>query len=127
MSMSKYELIREDGWKLLWRDDKAFEHGEAPIAKPVISYFCKRRESDPVVNITKQSLPKEIVYDRVVELSWAEDRLNKTLQYKRKWYGDQDIYQFVVLCDYLQQAKSNGNTKVLLSSRELATLLPNKK
>ena len=127
MSMSRYETVRDDGWKLLWKDDRAFSQGEAPIAKPVISFFCKRKEGDPVVNINNTTpLTNNVEYDKVVDLDWVEERLNKTIQYKKKW-NDYNIYQLAALQEYVDFAKNGGYSKIIISKQEMAAILPNKK
>jgi hypothetical protein len=125
--MKQYELIREDGWKLLYKNDPAFPYGgDYPLAK-VHSYFVKRGNNEVEVDVSKSTPATTPVFDRLVSVAWVEANLNHKLKYKRKWYGDQDIYNFVVLQNYIDQCKSGNYEKCLLSSRELAMILPNKK
>lgn len=124
--MKRYEHVREEGWKLLYRDDPAFERGEAPTAD-VISYFVKRAAHEPEVSIKSTFIEKVFDYDRNVDVSWLKERLNKTLRYKRTWYGDKDIYNFVVLQNYLDQCEQGGYTRCIISSKEMAMLLPKQK
>lgn len=125
MSLS-YEKRRTELWRDAYKNAKEFEYDNYPTAK-VVSFFCERKPSDPEIDITKHTPQKEVDYDRVVDVSWFKERLNKTLQYKKKWYGDVDIYNFVVLQCYLDQCINGGYTKAVLSTRELAMLLPKKK
>lgn len=129
MSMEKYEHIREEGWKLLWKNDRAFEHGEAPTAK-VISFFCKRKHGEVEVCLNKDLRPVDpyakIHFDKMCEVSWLENRLNHVLRYTKSW-NDYNIYQCGVLQEYLKQCTDGGYTKCILSNQEMAMLLPKKK
>lgn len=122
--MNNYEDRRDNLWKDAFKNDKAFSHGESPTAK-VISFFCKRKPDEEVVT-GKVAKPKEVLYDRVVEVSWLEERLNKSIQYTRSW-SDYKLYQLGALQEYLDYVKVGGYSKALISTQELAALLPNKK
>lgn len=124
--MKRYERTREEGWRLHYGNDPHFKAGEAPTAD-VISYFVKRKPNEPEVSVKSTFVEKVFDYDRTVDVSWLKDRFNKTLQYKRTWYGDKDIYNFVVLQNYLDQCESGGYTRCIISNKEMAMLLPNKK
>lgn len=121
--IESYEERRSHLWKDAYKNAKEFSYDNTPTAK-VISFFCPRKDSDPEINLNvKEGLQSEnnddTIYDKVVNLSWAIERLNKTLQYKRKFYGDKDIYSFVALQNYLDQCKAGGYTKCLLSWQEV--------
>ena len=126
MSMERYELIRDEGYKLLWKNDRAFEHGESPTAK-VISFFCKRKHGDVEVNLKDTNKKEDISFEILIDLSTVKSRLDKTLRYKKKWYGDQDIYNFVALQNYVDQCESGGYSKCLISKKEFAMISPKKK
>jgi len=125
--MKRYENFRENG-KRCYFADPIFE-GNAPVAK-VISYFVKKSSSK-----TQQETPSEdktvkvddYTYNQKCCLKWARERLKKTLQYKRKWYGDQDIYKFVALQNYLDQCEAGGYSKCLLSWQEVYMIKEKKK
>lgn len=125
MSMGQYERYREDGWKSYF-SDPAFEHGDTPVAS-VISYFCKRKEGEPEVDITKKPIEKVIDYEILCDVEWVKVNLNKTLRYKRKWYGEQDTYKFVALQNYLDQCIGGGYKKCLLSKQEFAMIATKKR
>jgi hypothetical protein len=122
MGMKDYDHRAEVGWKTFYGQDPAFNHGEAPTAK-VISFFCKRRSDEPEVVLT-YTPPESIDFDKIVDLKWARERLNKTLQYKKKWFGDDDIYKFVVLQNYLDECFQGNFNKCLLSWQELYMISP---
>jgi len=124
MSMDNYEKFREVGWKCYF-DDPAFEYGDTPIAK-VHSFFCKRRANEPEVDITKQTV-KSVDFDIVCDVEWCRFHLDRTLRYKKKWYGNQDIYKFVALQDYISQCENGNFSKCLLSKQEYMSIKPNKK
>jgi hypothetical protein len=118
--VEKYEYFREEGWKCYF-NDIAFPNGDAPPAK-VISYFIKSdRGKSLAEGVSEENTLKreDITFDKVCSLEWATERLNRTLQYKRKWYGDKDIYNFAVLQNYLDQCKLGGYSKCLLSWQEV--------
>ncbi len=121
MSMVNYEVRREDGWKDMYKNDIAFDHGESPTAS-VVSFFCKRRSDEPEVVLTYT--PEPVEFNKLVELRWARGRLSKTLQYKKKWFGDDDIYKFVALQSYLDECFNGGFKKCLLSWQELYMITP---
>ena len=129
MSMESYEERRETGWKTFYGGDPTFEHGESPAAK-VISYFCKRKTNEPEVNLTNNLLlPEEPCYDYEyqVEVVWMEFHLKRVLRGKKKFYGNADLYKYVVLQDYVTQCKLGGYKKALISWQELALLKPRAK
>lgn len=125
MSMAKYEDRRENLWKEAYKNDPAFEHGDSPAAK-VISFFCKRRANEPEVDITKQTI-KSVDFSIVCDVEWVSFHLNRTLKYKRKWYGDVDIYKFVALQNYVDQCTDGNFSKCLLSKQEYMSIKPKKK
>ena len=101
MSMGQYERYREDGWKSYF-SDPAFEHGDTPVAS-VISYFCKRKEGEPEVDITKKPIEKVIDYEILCDVEWVKVNLNKTLR------------------------KGGGYKKCLLSKQEFAMIATKKR
>lgn len=123
--MKDYDNRVEVGWRTFYGDDPAFEHGQSPAAK-VISFFCKRRSNEPEVDITKQTI-KSIDYSIICDVEWVEFHLNRTLKYKRKWYGDKDIYNFVALQNYVDQCTDGNFSKCLLSKQEYMSIKPKKK
>ena len=124
--MEKYEYRRENLWKDAFKGDPIFEHGDAPKSDKVISFFCKSKPSEVRI-IGKVAPPPEIEFNKVVDLKWAMSRLNKTLQYKKTWYGDQDIYQYVALQNYLDQCSLGGYSKCVLSWQEVRMISPKAK
>tara|TARA_R110000850_G_scaffold107837_2_gene219640 strand:- start:1916 stop:2293 length:378 start_codon:yes stop_codon:yes gene_type:complete len=125
MSMLQYEKFRDEGWKSYF-SDPAFEHGDTPKAD-VISYFCKRKEGEVEVDITKKPIEKIVDFEILVDVEYVKVNLNRTLRYKKKWYGEQDTYKFVALQNYLDQCLSGGYKKCLLSKQEFAMIAPKKK
>ncbi len=122
--MQEYEIRREDGWKDFYGKDPAFEHGQSPTAN-VTSFFCKRRSNEPVITGKVAEIVEESVdFDTMVNVKWVEFHLNRVLKSKRTWYGDEDIYQFVVLVDYLKQCKEGNYRSCLLSWQEMYLLKP---
>lgn len=123
--MEKYNFIKEEGWKLLWRDFPEFQHGEAPIAK-VISFFTKAspKKKDEVVEIKP---PPEVSYDKVRYVIDVDQALTKTLNRKKKFYGDQDLYKYIALQDYVNQCKMGGYDKCILSWQEISMITPKTK
>ena len=124
--MEKYRFIEEEGWKLLWRDCPEYKHGEAPIAK-VISFFTKSspKKIGDVDQVIKP--PPEINYDKVRYVRDVDDALTKTLNRKKKFYGDQDLYKYIALQDYVNQCKMGGYDKCLLSWQEISMITPKTK
>lgn len=122
--MLNYEYRRDNLWKEAYRNDPAFSYDDTPIAD-VVSFFCKRGKGVEV-DITKQT-EKVIDFNIVVDVSWLEFHLDRTLRYKKKWYGDQDIYKFVVLQNYVDQCTNGDFSKCLLSKQEWASICPKKK
>lgn len=108
----QYENFRENGWRC-YHNDPAFPHDDTPNAQ-VISYFTQGE-------VYKQNLSskQDITFDKVCCVKWARQRLNKTLQYKRTWYGDDDVYKFAALENYIDQCEKGGYTKCLLSWQEV--------
>lgn len=123
--MLTYEERRNNLWKDAYKDDPAFEAGNTPVAK-VINFFCKRKSNEPEVDITTTT-EKVIDFDIITEVHWVKFHLDRTLKYKRKWYGEQDLYKFVALQDYINQCESGGYSKCLLSKQEWAMIVPKKK
>lgn len=111
--MKKYEEFRGNGWKC-YNDDPCF-NGEAPAAK-VISYFTKGNVYKPA---QEKNVEKPLDYDMICNVEWVQQRLKKTLQYKRTWYGDNDIYKFAALQNYVDQCISGGYNKCILSWQEV--------
>lgn len=124
-AMDQYDDRAENLWKDAYKDDPAFAHGEAPAAK-VISFFCKRKPNDPEVNTSKQTI-KSVDFDILCNIGWCRFHLDRTLKYKRKWYGEQDIYKFVALQDYISQCENGNFSKCLLSKQEFASIAPKRK
>lgn len=119
--MNRYENFRENGWKS-FNDDPIFQ-GDAPTAK-VISYFVKRTRID---DNGGSDPPKEYDYDIVMSTEWLKERLDKTIQYTRKWNPSRE-YDLIVLQDYIyNQLIKGGYKKGLISKKEFAILSPNKK
>lgn len=119
--MNKYESFRENGWKC-YNDAPCFE-GDAPVAK-VLSYFVKRTRIEDNGGVDP---PKEYDYDIVKDTAWLKERLDKTIQYTRKWHPQRE-YNLIVLQDYIyNQLIGGGYKKGLISKKEFAILSPNKK
>lgn len=125
MGMESYEERREIGWKTFYGGDPAFEHGESPAAK-VISYFCKRKTNEPEVNLVddKEMVEETLDYDLMVNVKWLDFHLKRVLKGKRKFYGDSDLYKYVVLQNYVDQCKKGKYTKCILSWQEMSLLKP---
>jgi hypothetical protein len=119
MSMAQYEERRENLWKEAYKNDPAFYHGESPAAS-VISFFCKRRESDPIVDITKCT-PKVVDYEIVVDIEYLRARLNHTIKYKKKW-NDHTIYTLGALQEYLDMCDAGNYKKGIISKTEFASI-----
>ena len=126
--MESYEERRETGWKTFYGSDPTFEHGESPAAK-VISYFVKRKANEPEVNLVddKEILEKTLDYDLMVNVKWLDFNLKRVLRYKKKWYGDNDIYKYVVLVNYVDQCKKGKYTKCIISKQEYMMIKPQPK
>ena len=127
MSMLQYEDRRENLWRDAYKGDPAFPYDDTPIAK-VTNFFCKRKPNDPEINLTNEKkVDKDLDFDLELNVEWVDYNLNRTLQYKRKWYGDKDIYQFVALVNYIEQCKGGGYKRCILSKQEYMMIKPNKK
>jgi hypothetical protein len=126
--MESYEERRETGWKTFYGGDPAFVHGESPAAK-VISYFVKRKPNEPEVNLVddKEIVEKGVDYDLMVNVKWLDFNLKRVLRYKKKWYGDTDIYKYVVLVNYVDQCKKGKYTKCIISKQEYMLVKPQPK
>lgn len=123
-SMEKYRLIEEEGWRLLYKDCPEFPAGETPVAK-VISFFTKSspKKKDEVVETRP---PPDINYDKVRYVKDVDDALTKALNRKKKFYGDQDLYKYIALQDYVNQCKRGGYDKCILSWQEISMITPKK-
>ena len=119
MSMTQYEQRRENLWREAYARDPAFPHGDSPIAS-VVSFFCKRREGDPIVDITKYT-PKVVDYEIVVDIDYLRVRLNHTIKYKKKW-NDYTIYTLGALQEYLDMCDRGGYKKGIISKAEFASI-----
>jgi hypothetical protein len=124
MSMDRYEYIRDNGWKDLYKNDRGFDHGNSPTAK-VISFFCKRRANEVKVSVTK-STNKIIEFKIIKDVKWVSFHLDKTLKYKRKWYGEQDITKFAALSHYVDQCEGGGYNRCIISTQEYMMIKPKK-
>ena len=113
--MVQYESVRENGWRLLYKNDPAFEYNDIPVAK-VISFFLKRRSNEAEVDLTKQTkilVDFEIKFD----VSWLHHHLDHTIKYKRKW-NDYNLALLGNLQHYLNQCVDGGYKKCILSKQE---------
>lgn len=122
--MKGYESRRENLWKDAYKNDPAFSQEESPIAS-VINFFCKRREGDPEVDLSK-STPKEINYEIVIDTEYLRVRLDHTIRYKKKW-NDHTIYTLGALQEYLDMCMIGGYKKCIISKLEFASIAENKR
>lgn len=118
--MEKYEFMRENGWKLVWKDHPFFE-GNPPVAK-MHSRFVKRTRLD---DNGGSPVPKEVEYKHKVSADWLKLRLNHVIRYTRNW-NDYNIYQTCALQMYLNEIESGGYSGGILSGQEMALLMPKK-
>ena len=129
MSMEQYDHRAEHLWKEAFTNDPAFSYDDTPISKKVISYFVKRKANEPEVNLVddKEIVEKTLDYDLMVNVKWLDFNLKRVLRYKKKWYGDADIYKYVVLVDYVDQCKKGKYTKCIISKQEYMLVKPQPK
>ena len=126
MSMEQYDHRAEHLWKEAFTNDPAFSYDDTPISKKVISYFVKRKANETEVNLVddKEIVEKTLDYDLMVNVKWLDFHLKRVLKGKRKFYGDSDLYKYVVLQNYVDQCKKGKYTKCILSWQEMSLLKP---
>lgn len=124
-SMDKYNKVRDEGWRLLWKDFPEFNKGEAPTAK-VISFFIKSSPNKNDKDVVIKREP-DVVYDKLRYVKDVDAALTKTLNRKKKFYGDQDLYKYIALQDYITQCKLGGYEKCILSWQEIRMITPKSK
>ena len=116
--MDKYEYLRENGWKLAWKDHPFYE-GDSPISN-MHSRFVKRTRLD---DNGGSPVPKEVEYKHKVTLDWLKLRLNHVVSRTRKW-NDYKVYQLSALQLYLNEIEQGGYSSGILSNQEMALLMP---
>lgn len=125
-AMDRYDLRKDEGWRAFYKNDPAFEHGESTTAK-VTSFFCKRRSNEPEVTIPKEYIEKEVDYEYQVNVEWVSYHLKRVLKNKKKFYGNEDLYQYIVLTDYVKQCEDGRYKQCIISWQELYLLKPKSK
>ena len=105
----------------------------------VINYFCPRSKNDPDVTGKEKIIP-ETHFDRKFEtlraITLLEDKLfttkrvggkRQTLRKKMENIPPYEQYDYAALMTYLRQCYQEKSKYCLLSRKELAMILPNKK
>lgn len=126
MCNQRYENRSKDIWKELCTNDEGDHNNHQ-----VISFFVKkshgqRYDIDGTVFIPKEHLP-ELILDAEKCFDMIADRLyvkGKRKQLRKSMYEEleRNQYDWAALIHYLREAFLGGNTKVLLSRKELAML-----
>ena len=130
MGMDAYDHRAENLWREAYKNDPCFSYDDTPLSNKVISFFIKRKANEPEINLTNSCALREEVcynYEYQVDVSWVDSNLKRVLRNKKKFYGDVDLYKYVVLTDYVKQCKDGGYKRCILSWQEMSILKPKKK
>jgi len=105
----------------------------------VINYFCARNKNDPEISGKVKIIP-ETHFDRKFEtlkaITLLEDKLfttkrtggkRQTLRKKMEDIAPYEQYDYAALMIYLRQCYQEKSKYCLLSRKELAMILPNKR
>ncbi|MCP3685067.1 MAG: hypothetical protein GY861_20590 [bacterium] len=134
MTSQAYEDRSKGIWKTLCTNDEGDDN-----THKVISYFCKREHHQPEVTGKVMSVP-ETHYNRkfntLEAITLLEDKLftvkrrggkRRTLRKKMESLLPYEQYDYAALMMYLNQCYREQSKYCLLSSKELAMILPDKK
>lgn len=116
----RYEKRKKDLWVLMCTNDEGDENKHR-----VISYFCSRTSSDPenIGNVVLEAPVHD--YKHVMTTSEVRVLLDKKYRSKRFWENNKHMINTLSsLENYVSQAEQGNFSKVLLTSTEVACILP---